>query len=113
MSPQPPLGAIALSLSGGGYRAAGFHLGVLDLLNRLDLLKDVSALSTVSGGTFTGMRYALAQKTGEAFPDFFERFSRDLRSVNVVNLALAKLTEERSFHPFLPLGRHHRLRPGL
>lgn len=93
MSPQPPFGAIALSLSGGGYRAAGFHLGVLDLLNRLDLLKDVSALSTVSGGTFTGMRYALAQKTGEAFPDFFERFTRDLRSVNVVNLALSKLTE--------------------
>ena len=93
MSSQAPLGAIALSLSGGGYRAAGFHLGVLDMLNRLDLLKDVSALSTVSGGTFTGMRYALAQKTGEAFPDFFERFSCDLRSVNVVNLALAKLTE--------------------
>jgi predicted acylesterase/phospholipase RssA len=93
MSPQPPFGAIALSLSGGGYRAAGFHLGVLDLLNRLDLLKDVSALSTVSGGTFTGIRYALAQKTGEAFPDFFERFKRDLRLVNVVNLALAKLTE--------------------
>jgi predicted acylesterase/phospholipase RssA len=92
MSLEAPLGAIALSLSGGGYRAAGFHLGVLDMLNRLDLLNDVSALSTVSGGTFTGMRYALAQKTGEAFPDFFERFRRDLRSVNVVNLALAKLT---------------------
>ena len=102
MSLQPPLGSIALSLSGGGYRAAGFHLGVLDLLNRLDLLKDVSALSTVSGGTFTGMRYALALKTGEAFPDFFERFSRDLRSVNVVNLALAKLTESP---PSIPSGR--------
>lgn len=94
MSRQLPLGTIALSLSGGGYRAAGFHLGVLDMLHRLDLLQDVSALSTVSGGTFTGMRYALSQKEGEAFPDFVERFKRDLLSVNVVTLALSKLTEK-------------------
>ena len=92
MSPQPPLGPIALSLSGGGYRAAGFHLGVLDMLHRLDLLQDVAALSTVSGGTFTGIRYALSQKEVEAFPDFRERFKRDLLSVNVVTLALGKLT---------------------
>jgi predicted acylesterase/phospholipase RssA len=94
MPSQSPLGAIALSLSGGGYRAAGFHLGVLDMLHRLDLLKDVTALSTVSGGTFTGMRYALSQTEQEAFPDFLERFSRDLLSVNVVTLALSKLTEK-------------------
>ena len=94
MSPQPPLGPIALSLSGGGYRAAGFHLGVLDLLHRLDLLQDVSALSTVSGGTFTGIRYALSQTEAESFPDFLERFKRDLLSVNVVTLALTKLTEK-------------------
>lgn len=92
--PMSPLGPIALSLSGGGYRAAGFHLGVLDLLDRLDLLQDVSALSTVSGGTFTGMRYALSQTEGESFPDFLERFKRELLSVNVVTLALAKLTEK-------------------
>lgn len=36
MSLQPPLGSIALSLSGGGYRSAGFHLGVLDLLDDAD-----------------------------------------------------------------------------
>lgn len=102
MSPQPPLGAIALSLSGGGYRAAGFHLGVLDLLNRLDLLKDVSALSTVSGGTFTGMRYALSQKAGEPFPVFFEKFKSELLSVNIVDLALAKLSKGA---PAIPSGR--------
>ena len=91
MSPQCPFGPIALSLSGGGYRAAGFHLGVLDMLHRLDLLKDVVALSTVSGGTFTGMRYALSLKAGEPFETFLEKFKADLLSVDVVSLALGKL----------------------
>jgi predicted acylesterase/phospholipase RssA len=83
MPTQEPFGPIALSLSGGGYRAAGFHLGVLDMLDRLDLLKDVSALSTVSGGTFTGMRYALSQRAGEPFCAFFENFKNDLSSVDI------------------------------
>jgi predicted acylesterase/phospholipase RssA len=94
MPPQSPLGPIALSFSGGGYRAAGFHLGVLDLLHRLDLLQDLTALSTVSGGTFTGIRYAMSLKEGESFPNFMARFQADLLSVNVVNLALSKLTEK-------------------
>lgn len=102
MLTQQPFGRIALSLSGGGYRAAGFHLGVLDMLDRLDLLKDVSALSTVSGGTFTGMRYALSQKASEPFPAFFEKFKSDLLSVNIAELALAKLAKSA---PAIPSGR--------
>jgi predicted acylesterase/phospholipase RssA len=97
-----PFGPIALSLSGGGYRAAGFHLGVLDMLHRLDLLQDVSALSTVSGGTFTGVRYALSQKACESFETFFEKFSADLLSINVVDLALTQLTRGA---PTIPSGR--------
>lgn len=55
-----PLGEIALGLSGGGYRAAAYHLGLLDLLQRLDLLRDVTSLSTVSAGTISGASYATA-----------------------------------------------------
>jgi predicted acylesterase/phospholipase RssA len=102
MPSQCPFGAIALSLSGGGYRAAGFHLGVLDMLHRLDLLKDVSALSTVSGGTFTGVRYALSLKAAEPFPVFFEKLKADLLSIDVPQLALAKLTTSA---PSIPSGR--------
>lgn len=102
MLPESPLGPIALSLSGGGYRAAGFHLGVLDMLHRLDLLRDVSALSTVSGGTFTGVRYALSQKACEPFPAFFQKFKADLLSINVVDLALTQLTRGT---PRIPSGR--------
>lgn len=40
---------IALSLSGGGVRAVGFHLGTMGMLDRLGLLERVEIISTVSG----------------------------------------------------------------
>lgn len=97
-----PFGNIALSLSGGGYRAAAFHLGAMDLLNRLDLLRDVTTLSTVSGGTFTGVRYALSLKAGHSFRAFYDELKRDLETVHLPTLALAKLT---STAPSIPSGR--------
>jgi NTE family protein len=42
---------IGLSLSGGGIRAAVFHLGALRRLADEDLLESVAQLSTVSGGS--------------------------------------------------------------
>ena len=61
---------IGMTFSGGGYRAATFHLGTLSFLNTIHtgegktLLDCVSVMSTVSGGTITGLKYmlALAQK---------------------------------------------------
>src|SRR5262245_28707901 len=45
---------IGLAISGGGIRSATFALGVLESLRRLDLLKQVNYLSTVSGGGYIG-----------------------------------------------------------
>lgn len=42
---------IGLALSGGGYRATVFHLGVLARLAEDNALEQVSVLSTVSGGS--------------------------------------------------------------
>ena len=39
---EKDLGNIGLFLSGGGYRAAAFHLGSLDLLQKVGLLERVS-----------------------------------------------------------------------
>lgn len=50
---------VGLALSGGGFRAAAFHLGVLKRLEELGLLQRVEALSSVSGGSITGALYAL------------------------------------------------------
>jgi NTE family protein len=44
---------IGLCLSGGGYRAMLFHLGVLRTVNRLGLLRGLRRISSVSGGSIT------------------------------------------------------------
>ncbi|HEX5727157.1 MAG TPA: patatin-like phospholipase family protein [Longimicrobiaceae bacterium] len=98
-----PLGPIALSLSGGGYRAAGFHLGVLKLLDEAGLLGSVAALSTVSGGTIVGARWVRGLLDGEPFAEFSAGFADFLRRTNVVREALATLTERDggAAHPSL------------
>ena len=50
---------IGLALSGGGFRATVFHLGVLARLAEERRLEDVSFISTVSGGSMcAGLVYA-------------------------------------------------------
>ena len=45
---------IGLALSGGGFRAAAFHLGVFRKLDSLSLLWDIDLLTCVSGGSIAG-----------------------------------------------------------
>ncbi len=52
-------GKVGLALSGGGFRASLFHLGVLARLAEMDVLRAVEALSTVSGGSIVGAHYYL------------------------------------------------------
>ena len=86
-----PFDEIALALSGGGYRAAAFHLGTLDMLHRLGLLQSVHVLSTVSGGTLTGIKYALSVVEGSSFEDFSRDFYSFLSDTNVIKQGLAGL----------------------
>lgn len=61
---------IGLALSGGGFRAAFFHVGVLARLAELGLLRQVEVLSTVSGGSIVGATYYVRLKRLlEATPD--------------------------------------------
>jgi predicted acylesterase/phospholipase RssA len=52
-------GKIGLGLSGGGFRASLFHIGVLARLAELDVLRRVEVLSCVSGGSIVGAHYYL------------------------------------------------------
>jgi predicted acylesterase/phospholipase RssA len=52
-------GKFGLALSGGGFRASLFHLGVLARLAELDVLRHVEVLSCVSGGSIVGAHYYL------------------------------------------------------
>jgi NTE family protein len=49
---------IALCLSGGGFRAALFHLGALRRLNELGVLGQVDTISSVSGGSIVSAHIA-------------------------------------------------------
>ena len=53
------IGKLGLGLSGGGFRASLFHIGVLTRLAELDLLRHVEVISTVSGGSILGALYYL------------------------------------------------------
>lgn len=63
---------IGLALSGGGYRAAAFHLGTLRALNKMHLLENIDIISAVSGGSIIATYYALHKhETFEEFEDAF------------------------------------------
>ena len=85
---------IALALSGGGYRAAAYHLGVLDVLERVGLLGSLTTLSTISGGTITGACYAASLLREEPFDAFYSHLYRALRDVNVIDQALRDVHDD-------------------
>ncbi len=53
------VGKVGLALSGGGFRAALFHIGVLAKLADIGVLNRIEALSCVSGGSIVGAHYYL------------------------------------------------------
>jgi predicted acylesterase/phospholipase RssA len=101
MTPYP-FKNIAVSLSGGGYRATSFHLGALSYLNHRSfegksLLEEVKIISTISGGTFTGAMYALRLAQGKTFEDCFTDLYAFLENDRLVDLALHKLSNPGSW----------------
>ncbi len=59
---KPGDGKWGLALSGGGFRAAFFHVGVLAQMADLGLLRRIEVISTVSGGSIIGALYYLHVK---------------------------------------------------
>ena len=92
---------IGMALSGGGYRAAGFHLGALEMLGRLQLLDRVKGLSTVSGGTILGAYYALAQSRTPEKPasEVFSTFARWLLENDVIGRVLREKSRAQRTSP--------------
>jgi NTE family protein len=67
---DPQRRKLGVALSGGGLRAAFFHIGVLAQMARLGVLRHVEVLSTVSGGAILGSLYYLhLKRLLEAKPD--------------------------------------------
>jgi predicted acylesterase/phospholipase RssA len=92
--PSPSsLDAIGICMSGGGFRAAAFHLGTLDYLHQLGLGDSLRQISTVSGGTFVGAAYTLSLVEKQSYETFFSNFYAFLRDVDLVSLGLGRLAD--------------------
>ncbi|MBD8891838.1 patatin-like phospholipase family protein [Roseibium litorale] len=70
---------IGLALSGGGFRAAAFHLGTFRKLKELGLLDRIDLFSCVSGGSIAGA--FLCTHWGQ--PDVLDRLETYLRTKSI------------------------------
>jgi predicted acylesterase/phospholipase RssA len=91
----PPSTDIALCFSGGGYRAAAFHLGALEMLHELGMQDRIKYFSTASGGTIVAMKYVLEMIAGTDFQTFTNDFKKFLLSHNVIKDSFETLTAKR------------------
>ncbi|MBL0112559.1 MAG: patatin-like phospholipase family protein [Saprospiraceae bacterium] len=80
---------LGISLSGGGYRAAAFHLGTLNKLQEMDVLEQADVISTISGGSIAGAYYVLNK---ENYPNFKESLYKSLQEKNVIKKVLLSFT---------------------
>ncbi|MCK8479030.1 patatin-like phospholipase family protein [Psychroserpens algicola] len=83
--------SIAMCFSGGGYRAACFSLGAISLFEKIDLLDKVKAISTVSGGTITGVKYAQSQIDTLDFDSFYSDYYNWLTDDNLAERAISHI----------------------
>jgi NTE family protein len=81
---------LALCLSGGGFRAALFHLGALRRLNELGILSAIDTITAVSGGSILAAHLAATIRPwpapGESLPDWDVRVATPFRKVTGRNI---------------------------
>ena len=81
---------VALCLSGGGFRAALFHLGAVRRLNECGILSRVDTISSVSGGSILAAHLANAvgawPAAGDVVPDWEVRVAAPFREFAQINL---------------------------
>jgi predicted acylesterase/phospholipase RssA len=104
---------IGLALSGGGFRAAIFHLGVIRRLEELGIMQQVKVISAVSGGSIIAAYYLcemeqrlhrepLANRTKrDVRMRIFEEIAEDFLSALDKNLCNRALFFTPFYHPWL------------
>ncbi|MCF2502714.1 patatin-like phospholipase family protein [Dyadobacter sp. CY107] len=90
---------IALSLSGGGFRAAAFSLGALSYLDHLKLsdgtlLERVKFIGSTSGGSITNLVYATGKCGHASFDAIYGRLLEAIEGELVIDKALEKLKND-------------------
>jgi NTE family protein len=86
--PRAERDGIGLCLSGGGYRAALFHLGALRRLNEFGILARVKTIASVSGGSIISAHLAtrLSWPLNGVVPDWENRVAAPFREFTATNI---------------------------
>src|SRR3954462_6403938 len=81
---------LAVCLSGGGYRAAIFHVGALRRLNELGVLSKIDTITSVSGGSIIAAHLATHVRpwpaAGEVVAEWNERIEKPFRKFVTRNI---------------------------
>lgn len=97
--PKSPFGNIAISLSGGGFRATSFHLGLISYLSTkkwldVSILERTRILSTISAGSFTGVKYITTIKKGGTIYDCYKSLYTFMNGYDLVSESLQFLSDD-------------------
>lgn len=88
---------IGLVLSGGGTRAAVFHLGVLKHLAESSRLEDVKHISTVSGGSL--VTALIFSRAGMKWPTSQQFLGKIYPELNTLLTSCSLLSKRMAFNP--------------
>ena len=92
---------IGMALSGGGYRATVFHLGVLEWFARTGRFDDVRFFSTVSGGSIcVGLIYATAENKWPTSSQYSQTIVPKIKDLLTTVDLQKKITTRGIFNPF-------------
>jgi predicted acylesterase/phospholipase RssA len=100
--PKKPFQNIAISLSGGGFRATSFHLGLMTYLSTrqwedVTLLERTRILSTISAGSFVGVKYVTTLKKGGTIIDCYRSLHNFMSRYDLVSESLQFLSDDKSW----------------
>ena len=105
----------ALCLSGGGYRAALFHLGAMRCLHDMGILQQVETVSSVSGGSILSAYIAkrlieLGKTGGMSFGDWEQDVSKGFRDFVLNDIRTIPVVEHLAWNWLEPKWRAFHLR---
>ncbi|MCL2841388.1 MAG: patatin-like phospholipase family protein [Defluviitaleaceae bacterium] len=91
---------IGLALSGGGIRAAIFHLGVLHYLADRKYFRNITSISSVSGASLCiGAIFAINGNTWPSEKDFLNHVKEDVRKLIIEKNIQASSLMQLPIHP--------------
>jgi hypothetical protein len=111
-----PLDKIALSFSGGGFRATSFCLGNLSYLNyrtvsddkgnQETLLSRVEFISSASGGSFSNLGYAYFLYSDKPFEECYLHLKKFMTGTDLLDTVLENLNDPKVWKKYPHKGRN-------